>query len=159
MWDSGDKEFDRNAKAQMRSDFRSGFRTFLRDSIGDASLAIAILRNGYSTPEALMALGREIFDARKKAKAERERQPNAVTRRSHPELAAAAVKARRQFATGKKLADGIEDGTMRYDTLNEWEKDLHQRFHTGQLERQMIEENRNFGHGVGVDQSLSIEPA
>ena len=159
MWDSGDKEFDRNAKAQMRSDFRSGFRTFLRDSIGDASLAIAILRNGYSTPEALMALGREIFDARKKAKAERERQPNAVTRRSHPELAAAAVKARRQFATGKKLADGIEDGTMRYDTLNEWEKDLHQRFHTGQLERQMIEENSKFGDGVGVDQSLSIEPA
>ena len=158
MCDSGDKKYDRNEKAKMRSDFRSGFRTFLRDSIGDASLAYAILRNGYSTPEALMALVREIFEAREKAKAERERKPVAVTRRSHPDIAAAAKKARRQFATGKKLADGIEDGTMRYDTLNEWEKDLHQRFHTGQLERQMIEENRNFGHGVGVDQSLSIEP-
>ena len=158
-WDSGDYEFDGPAKTKMRNDFRSGFRTFLRDSIGDASIAIAILRNGYSTPEALMALVREIFDAREKAKAERERKPSAVTRRSHPDIAAAAKKARQQFATGKRLADGIEGGTMRHDTLKEWEKDLHQQFHTGQLKRQMINANRNFGHGVGVDQSLSIEPA
>ena len=143
----------------MRSDFRSGFRTFLRDSIGDASLAIAILRNGYSTPEALMALVREIFDARRKAKAERERQPIAVTRRSHPDIAAAAKKARQQFATGKKLADGIEGGTIKYDELNDWEKGLHQKFHSGKLKLQMIHANRDFGHGLGVDQSLSIEPA
>ena len=159
MWDSGDKEYDRNEKAKMRSNFRSGFRTFLRDSIGDASLAIAMLRNGYSTPEALMALVREIFDARQKAKAERERQPIAVTRRSHPDIAAAAKKARQQFATGKKLADGIEGGTIKYDELNDWEKGLHQKFHSGKLKLQMIHANRDFGHGLGVDQSLSIEPA
>ena len=86
-------------------------------------------------------------------------KPKAITKRSHPDIAAAAKKARQQFATGKKLADGIEDGTIECDELNDWEKGLHQQFHTGQLELQMINANRDFGHGVGVDQSLSIEPA
>ena len=106
-----------------------------------------------------MALVREIFQARKETKAERKRKPIAVSRRSHPDIAAAAKKARRQFATGKKLAAEIESGTIEYHDLKDWEKGLHQQFHTGKLERQMIAANRDFGHGVGVEQALTIEPA
>ena len=76
---------------------RSGFRTFLRDIIGDASIAYAILRNGFSTPEALLALTREIFEAHEKAKAKKEANPHAVTKKSHPDLAAAAKKARKDM--------------------------------------------------------------
>ena len=98
----------------MRKDLRSGSRTFLRDSIRDASLAIAILRNGYSTPQALLAIVREIFHAREKAKAERERQPIAVTRRSHPDIAAAAKKASNsgaQTAVQRPLPFGLKSRT------------------------------------------------
>ena len=89
-------KFSTSSKDNMRSNFRSGFRAFLRDTIGDASIAYAILRNGYSTPEALLALVQEIFEARETAKAAREAQPHAVTKRSHPDLAAAAKNARQK---------------------------------------------------------------
>ena len=141
----------------MRSNFRSGFRAFLRDTIGDASIAYAILRHGYSTPEALLALVREVFEARRCKRISRESQPSVVTKKSHPDLAAAAKNARQEYVAGKKLAYSVEDKTRKYETLNWWEQDLHHRFHTGRLEREMIAANRAFGHGAGVEKSLSIE--
>ena len=141
----------------MRCDFRSGFRAFLRDTIGDASIAYAILRHGYSTPEALLALVREVFEARRCKRISRESQPSAVTKKSHPDLAAAAKNARQEYVAGKRLAYSVEDQTRKYDTLNWWEQDLHQRFRSGRLEREMIAANRAFGHGAGVEKSLSIE--
>ena len=103
-WETGERQFNGEVKDRIRSDFRSGFRTFLRDSIGDASIAYAILRNGYSTPEALLALVREVFQTREKAKAEKASQPYPFTKKSHPHLAAAAKEARQEFVAGMKLA-------------------------------------------------------
>ena len=47
-WKSGDIEFTPKQKNNMRGKKRSGFRTFLRETIGDFSIAIAILRHGKS---------------------------------------------------------------------------------------------------------------
>ena len=141
----------------MRSKERSGFRTFLRDTIGDSSIALAMLRHGYSSPEALLNLGYEVFQARQTARAEREKETHVVTRKSHPELAKAARKARQEYAKGKKLAYMVDDGSKIYNDLNWWEKDLHQRFHSRRLEREMIEANEEFGNGIGVETTLSVE--
>ena len=156
-WDSGASRFRPSSKTKMRSNFRSGFRAFLRDTIGDASIAYAILRYGYSTPEALLALVREVFEARRCKRIATESQPSVVTKKSHPDLAAAAKNARREYVAGQRLAYSVEDQTRKYDTLNWWEQDLHQRFHSGRLEREMIAANKAFGHGAGVEKSLSIE--
>ena len=66
-WDSGAR-FDSRSKNQMQSDLRSGFRTSLRDIVGDATIAYAILRYGYSSPAALTGIVREVFDAQQKHK-------------------------------------------------------------------------------------------
>ena len=34
---------------------------------------------------------------------------------------------------------------------------MHQKFHSGYLLRAMIDANKRYGHGLGGDQSLSIE--
>jgi len=80
-----------------------------------------------------------------------------VTKKSHPDLAAAAKTARQEYVAGKKLAYNVQDGTRKYGTLNSWEQDLHRRFHSGLLEREMTDANKAFGHGTGVEKSLSIE--
>ena len=156
-WNSGDIESTSKQKNNMRRKRRSGFRTFLRETIGDFSIALAMLRHGYSSPEALLNLGYEVFQARQTARAEREKQTHVVTRKSHPELAKAARKARQEYAKGKKLAYMVDDKSKIYDDLNWWEKELHQRFHTGRLKREMIEANKEFGNGIGVEKMLSVE--
>ena len=80
-WNSGDIEFTPKQKNNMRGKKRSGFRTFLRETIGDFSIAMAILRHGYSSPEALLNLGYEVFHARQTARAEREKETHVVTRK------------------------------------------------------------------------------
>ena len=112
-WNSGASKFRPSSKTKMRSNFRSGFRAFLRDTIGDASIAYAILRHGYSTPEALLALVREVFEARRCKRISRESQPSAVTKKSHPDLAAAAKNARREYIAGKRLAHKVKDQTKK----------------------------------------------
>ena len=156
-WHSGFREFSSAAKDLMRRDFRSGFRAFLRDTVGDASVAYAILRHGYYSPQALTRLVQEVFQAREDAKRERERCGAQNTRKSHPHLAEAARKARRAYAQGERVAMTIEFGRRRYEDLNEDEQELHRVFHTGQLTRQMIAANKEYGHGLGAPDSLSIE--
>ena len=141
----------------MRQDLRSSFRTFLRDTVGDASIAYAIIRFGYATPQALMAVVREVVVAREKTQADSARQTQPITKQSHPELAAAAQKARQEFAQGLKHANNVDLARIEHDTLERWEQELHQRFHSGALRREMMKANEAFGHGVGVEKSLSIE--
>ena len=144
-WDSGACEFDNfSSTTQLRGAYRSGFRTFLRDTIGDASIAFAVLRNGYATADALKALVREIFQARQKAKTEREAKPPPFTRKSHPGLAAAATEARKEYVAGKKLAHSIEDRTRKSKTLESWEWELYQRFSSGRLERENDSSQQSF---------------
>ena len=38
-----------------------------------------------------------------------------------------------------------------HGTLDGWEQDLHQRFHSGRLERVMISANKAVGYGTGVE--------
>ena len=87
----------------------------------------------------------------------RERQPALVTRRSHPDLAAAAKRARRAYVRGEQLANAIEYGIRKYEDLDERERDLHRQYHSGAPKSEMIDANKAFGHGVGVDKSLSVE--
>ena len=115
------------------------------------------MRNGYATPQALMAVVREIFDARENTQAERARQPPVPSRRSHPELAAAAQKARQEYAEGMKLANDVDLSRRKYDTLDSREQELHRRFHSGTLRLEMVKANKAFGHGVGVENSISVE--
>ena len=105
----------------------------------------------------MLALIREIFDARQKTQAETKNKPDVVTRASHPDLAAAAKHARRQYHTGERLAFSVENNTRDYWDMTEWEMELHQRFHSGKLLREMVAANKAFGHGSGVEKSLSIE--
>ena len=109
-------------------DFRSGFKTFLMDTIGDASIAYAILRNGYSTPEALLALVREIYGDEHAGSRESYLVCKSRQAKVHPDLGAAAEKARREYAAGKNLKYGSENYTRKYDTLNSKEQDILQRF-------------------------------
>ena len=57
-----------------------------------------------------MAVLRNVHIAREQVRVERERQPTRVTRRSHPDFAAAAKRARRAYVRGEQLANAIEYG-------------------------------------------------
>ena len=155
-WDEG-CEMTRDEKTRIKHDFRSSFRAFLREVAGDASLAYAIVRHGYESPKAITGIVREIFTAREKARAKRQENPDLVTRKSHPHLAEAATDARRSYARGHRIAMDIEHKRWRYEDLNQEQMEMHRRYHSGQLEREMIAANKAFGHGWGVPSSLSIE--
>ena len=51
----------------------------------------------------------------------------------------------------------IEETQLQYEDLDEYEQEMHQRFHTGQLKREMIDANKEYGHGLGAPKSPSIE--
>ena len=138
-------------------DFRSGFKTFLMDTIGDAAIAYAILRNGYSTPEALLALVREIYGDEHAGSRESYLVCKSRQAKVHPDLGAAAEKARREYVAGKNLKYSSKNYTRKYDTLNSKEQDILQRFSSGSLKRKMINANRAIGHGIDVEKSLTIE--
>ena len=104
-----------------------------------------------------MAVLRDVHVAREQARVERERQPARVTRRSHPDLTAAAKRARRAYVRGEQLANAIEYGIRKYEDLDERERELHQQYHSGAFKSEMIDANKAFGDGVGVDKSLSVE--
>ena len=104
-----------------------------------------------------MAVLRDVHIACEQARVERERQPARVTRRSHPDLAAAAKRARRAYVRGEQLANAIEYGIRKEKDLDERERELHQQYHSGALKSEMIGANKAFFYGVGVDQSFSVE--
>ena len=51
----------------------------------------------------------------------------------------------------------IEHKRWRYEDLDQEQMEMHRRYHSGQLEREMIAANKAFGHGWGVPSFLSIE--
>ena len=77
--------------------------------------------------------------------------------KSHPDLAKAAREARRRYAAGVRIVNDVDDGTVEYYTLNEWEIQLHQEFHDGRLEKAKKDANRAFGHAIGFSTDLPIE--
>ena len=119
----------------------------MRDNVGDMSIGVAIVRHGYSSPPALMALLNEIHLAKIKAAS----QPPACTKKSNPDLAAAAHAARQAFLDGKKLAHRT------YCTLNREEVALHEKYVNQSLQRDMIAANKAYGHGRGSAIKPSIE--
>ena len=100
---------------------------------------------------------KEVWHAREQArlKSKDDEPPN--TRKLHPELAATVKKARQAYARGLRSAEDINHGLREYADINEQEEELHQQFHSGRLERQMIEADKEFGHGQGTQQSMSTE--
>ena len=104
-----------------------------------------------------MAVLRDVHDARQQARAARERQHALGTRRSHPDFAAAAKRARCAYVRGEQLANAIEYGIRKYEDLDNRERELHRQYHSGALKSEMINANKAFGHGVGVGKSLSVE--
>ena len=155
-WHAG-YHFSSEAKTAMRSDFRSGFRTFLRDTVGDASVAIAILRHGYNTSQALTSIVRETFHARKELREERDKRPPPPTRRTHPELAEAAQAARRQYARGHKIAMAIKNTEIPIENLDFDEQEMYRHFRSGHLWKEMVFANKAFGHGLGAKEAVSVE--
>ena len=75
----------------------------------------------------------------------------------HPQLATAATTARQTHARGLRVAFAIELKKRPYEHLDEEEQEPHQRYHTGQLDRKIIDAKKEFGHGRGVPDSLSIK--
>jgi len=150
-------KFRREFMTSPTANSRGALRAFLRSSIGDASIAYAVIRHGYATPAALLALIKEITIQRQQAQTQKDQQTTIKTAWSHPDLAATAKQARKDYINGEKIALSIKKKQREYDTLTTWEKRLHEKFHTGLLLRQMIAANRAFGHGQGVDKTLSIE--
>jgi serine/threonine protein kinase len=57
----------------------------------------------------------------------------------------------------KHIKHDILKERLEYDTLERWEQDLRRRFHSSALRLEMVKANKAFGHGVGVDKSLSTE--
>ena len=139
----------------MRSDFRSGFRTFLRDTIGDASIAYAILRNDYRSATSPTRLVQELYTARATTAEQRGQGTDSETPKA--QLAHAAKEARREYNQGQRLSFDIEYSKRLYEDFNEQERELHRRFHSGYLLRAMIAANQKYGHGQGAPQSLSME--
>ena len=156
-WDSGNARMTRRVKDVIKSDFRSAFRAFLRDIVGDAALAYAIVRHGYDSKQAVTEIVREITIAREKAARQRQANPNAPTRKTTPHLHEKAVEARQNYARGLHIAKALEDGKRRYEDLMRSEKLAHQRYLSGELEQDLIRCNKAFGHGRGVTDPLSIQ--
>jgi hypothetical protein len=138
---------------------RSAFRTFLRQLIGDASIAYGILRHGCFSAPALRELIRETREkqenrARQKSRSQAQASshraitcdaPPDVTNPQQLMLAQTARAARQDFARGRKLAYIVEFGGRSHAQLNKDEQKLHQQFHSGQLERAMIDANQRCG--------------
>ena len=154
-WDTGAREFAPSAKKLIRKDFRSGFRTFLRDTIGDASIAYAIMRHGYRSATSLTRLVQELYKARATNAEQQRRGTDSETPKA--ELAQAAKKARQMYSHGSRLAFAIEYSKRSYEEFDEWEQEMHRRFHTGALLREMWEANKRHGYGQGAPKSLSME--
>ena len=76
----------------------------------------------------MLALIQEIFYASEKAWTDREAKPDAVTKKSHPDIAAAARKTRRDFVQGEKLVHSVKSGERPYESLEWWEQHIHQRY-------------------------------
>ena len=65
-WEAG-QWFSSEDKKNISGDLGGCFRIFLRDTIGDAPIAYAILRHGYHTQEALTGIVKEVYRAREGA--------------------------------------------------------------------------------------------
>ena len=74
------------------------------------------------------------------------------------QLAAAAKTARQAHARGRRIYLEVERsrGVLYWD-LDKEERVLHYLFRAGQLKKEMIDANREFGHGRGVAEPLFIE--
>ena len=91
-----------------------------------------------------------------KTQKENSRQAPPHTWSSHPSLGIAAQSARRDFARGEKVAGAVDRGERTFDLLTEEEQELHQKYHTGELERRRKECRAAWGHGAGTSQKISI---
>ena len=56
-----------------------------------------------------------------------------------------------------RIAMAIEDDHGSYWDLDKGEQGFHRRFHTGQLQKAMITASRDYGHGLGVPEPISLE--
>ena len=74
------------------------------------------------------------------------------------QLAAAAKTTRHAHARGRRICLEVERsrGVLYWD-LDEEGRVLHYLFRTGQLKKEMIDANREFGHGRRITEPLSIE--
>ena len=61
------------------------------------------------------------------------------------------------YSQGSRLAFAIEYSKRSYEEFDEWEQEMHRRFHTGALLREMREANKRYGYGQGAPKSLLME--
>ena len=157
-WDSG-TQYKPKAKDKIRHDFRGSFRAFLRNYVGDASAAYAILKHGYETPAALKGITSEIIREKIKRQIEKEAasssQAVTPTRKTHPQLAARARACRQAHNRGERIAYDVDKGIIDYKVLDERQIELHRKYHTGILHAERTAANKAFAHGV--PETLSLE--
>ena len=152
-WHSG-SNFDRTSKADMRSDTRKGFRSWIKQTVGSVPLARAWVKYGFSTRESVQRVLRELLEQQKK----NEGTAGPKTRDSHPELARSAHDARKAWRHGRSLASKRDrGGRSYYYSLAAWEHELVNAFDSGALERAMIQANKAFGHGRGACMGLGLD--
>ena len=132
---------------------RAEFRAFIRQTVGDFSFAMHLLRHGIEDSDANLAQ-RYLYVQEAKATNASERQ-GVPTRASHPELFAQARRARTEFYKGEKLAMDIEAKRREYDSFTPSEQHVFQEYDHGTLYKKMVAANKEFGHGQGVEEQLS----
>ena len=136
-----------------RSKFRSRFRAFCKQQIGDYAFAMHLLQYGVTDDEEEM--GRR-YKYITNAKPMINEIQNRHTRKSHPKLYVAALEARQKYHDAKVIAHQVDDGEVDFNQLSPDEKVKYKSFKDYTLRDEMYAANRNFGHGLGVPVPTSI---
>ena len=111
-----------------------------------------MVRHGFHDAASLTSLLREVVEAKRVVA---DSAPH--TRRSRPDLAAAADASRTAFRQGRQLARRIDAQEVRRDELGPAEVAIYERWTNGDLLNAKREAERAFGHGAGADPRPSIE--
>ena len=148
--DSKVYRFTAKEKDNMRRDTRSAWRAFMKETFGDHSLGIAMIRYGCRSTSEMQ----EMAQAIDRAKVQRCEPPAGA---HDPQQKAAAYKARADFKWGHRVAQAIDVGRRRYDELSEHEKGVHSLYHRGQLKKAVREANKRAGQRSEATRANSAE--
>jgi hypothetical protein len=134
---------------------RGAFRAFIKETVGDWSLFLDLLRHGtVDDNNDLATRFLRIQEAKAQNAQERQQRP---TRATHPELYARVREARQKYYRGQALEEAIYKGTHDYFALSSEETEFYQEYLDGKFKNNMDELDAQFGTGINVAAQLSAE--
>ena len=137
--------------------FRSQFRAFIKQTVGDFAFAMHLLRHGIDdSANNLNERFLYVQKAKDEAKANiAKHRFDIPTRAKNPELFEQAREARRHYKQGEKLRMDIDNDKREYSDFNVWEQQTLGKYDDKSLYDKMVRANIAFGHGQGVEEHIS----